>query len=135
MNELNDITYQKRRNVMKVNSKLIVASVLFVIILLGFEQANGEWVTFSCDTRGTVIVTVIGGPQGGLVCSPNRSSRTIELDGDKIYSISTSCAGSSRCRFFINIDGGEFLTDGLQTDGSLSPGDSTGARFRVKRQN
>ena len=116
---------------MKINLRLIMVPVLFVIIFLGFEQAHGGSVTFSCDTRGDVSVTVLGGPQGGVVCSPSRSGRTIYLRRGKMYSVSTSCIGTSRCRFFINIDGGEFVTDGPQTDGSLSPGDSTGARFIV----
>ena len=119
-------------------SLLLLAGTVLALLLAGeFASppalaADTREVTFSCRVpRGEIVSTILVGHQTAVIRDCKHPGHTVELERGWTYRLDTSCVGDDECRFFISIKGARFDPDGDQTDGTLSPGDSTSARFVV----
>ena len=121
---------------MRQRSLLLLAGTVLALLLPSELTrslplaADTREVTFSCRVpRGEIFSIIRLGHQAAVVCDDEHLGRTVELDRGWTYRLRTSCVGDDECRFVISIKGGRFDPDGEQTDGTLSPGDSTSACF------
>ena len=116
---------------------LAAATVLALLLAGGSARsvvlaADTREVTFSCKMlSGKISSTFRLGHQVGIVCDPRDPVVSVFELWKSRYTLVTTCLGDDECRFFISIKGARFDPDGEQTDGTLSPGDTTRTVFAV----